>query len=201
MILSPNCVWRGSRVRVACPKFPGSVYPVIVFAVAASPVSNLTDTGLIIVTMFCDRKLVRLNKLKISNRSWICSVRRRPHRLVERDVGLQQAGAATWRRASPLPIVPSWKPVSVNAAGSRICSGCALSLARQSPSVAMFGRWLSVYPVPDGPPFKPGIRRCTPSAPGPTRPGRWCRSPIRRAAPPSPRARLPSSAAPARAPR
>ena len=70
VIFRPNCACRGSRVLVACPKFPGSVYPVIVVAVAESPVLNVGATTFIVLFRFSDRKFVRLNRLKISNRSW-----------------------------------------------------------------------------------------------------------------------------------
>ena len=53
------------------------------------------------------------------------------------------------------PIVPSWKPVSVQAAGLRICSLGPL-VAWQSVPTTRFGRWPLPYPVPEMSPLSPG---------------------------------------------
>src|SRR5258706_7511427 len=66
--LIPNCACRGSRVPPAWPKLPEGVELVMVVAVAALPVFNVTLVGLRLV--LTPTKFTRLRTLKTSNRSW-----------------------------------------------------------------------------------------------------------------------------------
>src|SRR6185503_16179753 len=66
--LKPNCIWRGSRVRVAWPKLPG----ITALAISFPAAFTVTLDGFIVVFIPAKRKFVLLNTLKMSHRN--CSL-------------------------------------------------------------------------------------------------------------------------------
>src|SRR4051812_34541739 len=114
-------------------------------AVAADPVSSVTFAGFILV--LTPMKFVRLNRLKVSNRT--C-----PLSLPLSGKFLYNA-RSTWKKPGPwqtprgeFPNVPSWKPVRVNLSGFSHCSGGPPDARQDCPSTT-FGRWLLFRPVPE----------------------------------------------------